>query len=76
MPIYSYDCERCGTFSAIRSISDYDAKAECPHCGTPSGRSMAVPFLNARRLSRSPKMSCEPEPPRRKRHASSCPCCH
>lgn len=34
MPTYDYDCQKCGTYEAFRSISQYDGKDACPDCGT------------------------------------------
>lgn len=31
MPIYEYDCPKCGTFELSQSISD-DPLKRCPHC--------------------------------------------
>jgi putative FmdB family regulatory protein len=31
MPIYEYECEKCGRFEVIQKFSDKPLK-ECPHC--------------------------------------------
>lgn len=34
MPIYEYNCEKCGkTFEKLIRASDGDKKIECPDCG-------------------------------------------
>ncbi|MBN1863254.1 MAG: zinc ribbon domain-containing protein [Dehalococcoidales bacterium] len=34
MPIYEYECLKCGVrFELRRSMADSDRKAECPQCG-------------------------------------------
>ena len=33
MPIYEYECEKCGErFEARRGINDSDAEVKCPKC--------------------------------------------
>lgn len=33
MPIYEYQCRQCGThFELIRTYSQADSPAQCPHC--------------------------------------------
>jgi len=35
MPIYEYECERCGErFECFRSITAADSELECPKCGS------------------------------------------
>lgn len=35
MPVYEYQCAKCGeTFDFIAGLSDRDAKAVCPSCGS------------------------------------------
>ncbi len=34
MPIYEYECEKCGNkFEERRSVKDCDAELKCPKCG-------------------------------------------
>jgi len=34
VPIYEYECERCGErFELRRSITDSDSEIKCPKCG-------------------------------------------
>ncbi|MCK9463802.1 MAG: zinc ribbon domain-containing protein [Proteobacteria bacterium] len=40
MPLYEYECPRCGeTFEAITRITDKD-ETECPECGSPAVRQL------------------------------------
>lgn len=45
MPLYDYECRRCGPFREWRKMSDYEKPMKCPDCGKPSRRSMATPVL-------------------------------
>jgi len=39
MPIYEYICQTCDThFELLRSMSQADSPAECPHCQEGKGR--------------------------------------
>lgn len=45
MPLYDYECATCGPFRDWQPMSRSDQDVECPSCGTPSKRLMAMPFL-------------------------------
>jgi putative FmdB family regulatory protein len=45
MPLYDYDCGRCGPFREWRSMGDFAKPAECPSCGRASPRAIATPTL-------------------------------
>lgn len=38
MPLYDYDCPRCGLFEARRTIAERDLALPCPACGEPAAR--------------------------------------
>jgi putative FmdB family regulatory protein len=38
MPIYEYDCQLCGDFTALRSMADREQPCACPACGSASPR--------------------------------------
>lgn len=38
MPIYEYDCEHCGDFTALRPMARRDEPCACPHCAGPTRR--------------------------------------
>lgn len=45
MPVYEYECDTCGVFSALRKMSESHAPADCVHCGAESQRVMSAPRL-------------------------------
>lgn len=45
MPLYDYVCEVDGPFREWRPMSLCDEDVDCPICGNPSKRSIAMPFL-------------------------------
>lgn len=48
MPLYDYECRRCGPFREWRSVSAYEKPAKCPDCGKAAQRSLATPRLGMR----------------------------
>ena len=43
MPIYEYTCTLCDNrFDRLRSMSQMDAEAPCPDCGSESERQLSV----------------------------------
>jgi putative FmdB family regulatory protein len=64
MPLYDYNCERCGSFEAQRHHTEAGAPASCPECGAESARVWSAPVIaatgqprtfNARRPTEAPK---------------------
>jgi putative FmdB family regulatory protein len=45
MPLYEYECGRCGPFRDWRTLSQYKKPAKCPDCGKPARRAVASPRL-------------------------------
>lgn len=45
MPIYEYQCDRCGTFSNSIPMSRAAEPAACPECGAGSPRIISAPFV-------------------------------
>ena len=45
MPLYEFNCEACGPFTELRRVSECDAPADCPECGTAAMRLISVPKL-------------------------------
>ncbi len=45
MPMYEYECDHCGVFSALRKMSESSEPAFCQACGAESPRIMSVPRL-------------------------------
>ena len=45
MPIYEYECEKCGQkFEMRRSIADSDREIRCPNCGETAPRRIFSTF--------------------------------
>lgn len=38
MPVYEYDCGRCGAFAALRPMAEFADPQPCPDCGSPAPR--------------------------------------
>jgi len=48
MPIYEYECLKCGeTFELRRSIIDDDNEIKCPKCGQPSPKRLFSVFSSS-----------------------------
>ena len=43
MPLYEYHCEECGSFSALRKMSESSLAAICESCGNVSERIISAP---------------------------------
>ena len=48
MPLYTYNCDQHGEFSAWGRMSDSDAPQPCPACAEPAGRALAHPAVGSR----------------------------
>jgi putative FmdB family regulatory protein len=76
MPVYEYECETCGVFTALRKMSESSEPAFCDECGCESPRILSVPRLAMMGKSqreaheRNEKSANEPKVGRR----SSCGC--
>ncbi len=46
MPVYEYECNDCGVFTALRKMSESSAPAFCQECGAESERIMSAPRLS------------------------------
>jgi putative FmdB family regulatory protein len=47
MPVYEYLCDKCGPFTAIRPMAEYENPHDCPSCGKDAPRVL----LTAPRMS-------------------------
>lgn len=45
MPLYEYECDSCGVFTALRKMSESSLPATCEECGCESPRILSVPKL-------------------------------
>jgi putative FmdB family regulatory protein len=43
MPVYEYLCQRCGPFTQMRPMAEYDLPSECPHCAGAAPRVILTP---------------------------------
>jgi putative FmdB family regulatory protein len=57
MPLYDYQCRVCGPFRDFRPLSEWDKDTKCPHCGSRSKRSIAMPRLQC--VSRNVRVAHE-----------------
>jgi putative FmdB family regulatory protein len=57
MPLYDYVCDIDGPFREWQPMSQCDRDVECPICGSPSKRSIAMPFLG--RVDRNVRIAHE-----------------
>ncbi|MBF4990258.1 FmdB family zinc ribbon protein [Methylophilus sp. QUAN] len=76
MPLYEYECDCCGVFTALRKMSESSLPADCEYCGAESPRILSVPKLaimdkhQRSAHERNEKSAHEPRSARR----SSCGC--
>ena len=40
MPVYEYMCKKCGPFTRMRMMSEYECPSDCPACGSRAPRVM------------------------------------
>jgi len=84
MPVYDYECERCGAFTTMRPMAECDAAAECPRCGDDAPRAfLTAPYFATmpaeRRLAHATNEKSAHAPRRLSdmgaAHAAGCRCC-
>ena len=81
MPIYSYDCERCGPFTAMQPMARFQHPCPCPECGTEAPRTTvsAPAIASTGRSGRSVYQAAEPSDTHRRpsaaAHPAGCGCC-
>jgi putative FmdB family regulatory protein len=69
MPIYQYDCARCGPFTQLRPLAEFAAPCACPGCGAAAERNLlAAPALRGAAETRDGV-------PAAPRHPAACACC-
>jgi putative FmdB family regulatory protein len=47
MPVYEFECAKCGSFDEIRSLEQSRAAASCPYCGSSSPRVFSIVNLRS-----------------------------
>ena len=80
MPIYEYSCLRCGPFTALRPLAQFDLPTPCPSCGVSAERALlTAPSLGfgAARRRAAGLSSDEATAPvyRNAAHGAACACC-
>jgi putative FmdB family regulatory protein len=83
MPVYDYQCDRCGAFTEMRPMAECDLPHDCPVCGAESPRAfLSVPYLasmsSERRLAYATNERSSSSPQTLsglKAHGGSCGCC-
>ncbi len=45
MPLYDYECEGCGPFTELRSMSRSSDPMPCPNCEKAARRTLTAPFI-------------------------------
>ena len=59
MPIYEYECEKCGEiFELRRNMADIDREIKCPKCGAKKPQRVFSVFTMG-----SPNVACAPGSP-------------
>ena len=87
MPVYEYNCKKCGTFTNLQSMLRAGEACACTKCGALSERALATPTLyslsDEKRKAHSTNEKSAHEPNRIKGgnknkdngHGSNCSCC-
>ena len=47
MPLYDYDCKRCGPFREWGSMAASGDAQDCPSCGRAAARSLSSPYMRS-----------------------------
>ena len=83
MPFYEYNCEKCGTFTSLQSMSRAAEACACENCGALSERALATPVLyslsNESKKAHTINEKSANEPNRvsgkNNSHGPNCSCC-
>ena len=67
MPLYEYECARCGPFTHLRAMAGRAEPADCPECGGVGARVLSAPHVGRasrpRRRARDPVLVRREPPP-------------
>jgi putative FmdB family regulatory protein len=80
MPVYEYMCKKCGPFTAIRPMAEYDKPHDCPGCGKDAPRvlltapNMSLMSTSSRAAHATNEKSAH-APKSSKSHGAGCSCC-
>ena len=79
MPLYEYQCDECGPFSAMRAVKDYQEPCPCDGCGALAPRTLlsnpAFAGMDGALRQAHGRNERSAHAPVRASHPSSCGCC-
>jgi putative FmdB family regulatory protein len=83
MPVYDYECEHCGVFTAMRPMAECERTHECPGCGVDAPRAfLTAPFFSAMSAERRTAHATNERSAHAPRvlngaakHSTACKCC-
>ena len=80
MPVYEYDCARCGSFVASRKIAARNDPSPCPECGTCASRViLTAPAFSGMpatsRVAHATNERAAHDPKFSSAHRAGCSCC-
>lgn len=84
MPVYDYQCQRCGPFTETRPMAMCEAPCECPECGADAPRAfLTAPYFASmaadRRIAIATNERAASTPQTlsamTRSHGSGCGCC-
>ena len=76
MPVYDYECARCGPFTEMRPMAECDLPHECPQCGKKVPRAfLTAPYFATSRLASAASAEAARAPKAFASHGGSCSCC-
>ena len=81
MPVYEYLCEKCGPFTAVRPMAEYDRPHDCPGCGRDAPRvlltapNMSLMSTASRTAHATNERSAHAPRSSKQTHGAGCSCC-
>jgi len=80
MPIYNYECEGCGPFTAMQPMARFQDPCACPACGAEAQRTVSSPpaIASIKPGGRTAQEATHPSaayPQRSTAHPAGCGCC-
>jgi putative FmdB family regulatory protein len=80
MPVYEYMCKKCGPFTAIRPMAEFEKPHECPDCGRDAPRVLlTAPRMSLMasdiRTAHATNEKSAHAPKSSKAHGAGCSCC-
>jgi putative FmdB family regulatory protein len=78
MPVYDYDCTRCGPFTALRPMAESALPLACPDCGAEAPRVILgaphLALMSSARRTASATNERSAHAPEHSRHTHSATC--